>query len=120
MGLQTSQNGTRFMENRLSRSAQNEAASTYCREETNCTRLAPGETAFTLRPVAYLLPDFYDVESQQVFGKGWVCVGYTSELREPGDKIAATVGGQPILLTCDKAGTIHAFYNVCRHRGSML
>jgi choline monooxygenase len=109
------------MDNRLSRSAQNlAAASTYCREETYAATRAPVEAAFTLMPDAYRLPEYYDLESQQVFAKGWVCVGYTSQLRQPGDKLVTTVGGQPILLTCDKERAIHAFYNVCRHRGSML
>src|SRR5262249_27815559 len=60
------------------------------------------------------------VERQMVFSKSWVCVGYTAQLAEPGDMLVSTVAGQPVLLTCDKARKLHAFYNVCRHRGSML
>jgi len=30
------------------------------------------------------------------------------------------VGSQSIILTCDKQGKLHAFYNVCRHRGARV
>ena len=97
-----------------------EISGRYCSETTYAATRRPIDSAFTLTPDAYRLQEFYEAESQQVFGKGWVCVGYTSHLRQPGDKLVATVSGQPILLTCDKQRAIHAFYNVCRHRGSML
>jgi choline monooxygenase len=78
------------------------------------------DRALTLNPNAYRSQDYYDVERQRVFSQGWVCVGYTAQVAEPGDTLVATVAGQPILLTRDKARKLHAFYNVCRHRGSML
>ena len=109
------------MDKRLPQSARNLAMTgRYCSEATYSATRKPVDSAFTLTPDAYRLQEFYEAESQQVFCKGWVCVGYTSQLRHPGDKLVATVGGQPILLTCDKQRAIHAFYNVCRHRGSML
>lgn len=30
------------------------------------------------------------------------------------------MGGEPVLVTRDKSATLHAFSNVCRHRGSLL
>jgi choline monooxygenase len=120
MGLLPTQNDSCFKDSQPSRTAPNFAASRYCREETYSATRAPVESAFTLNPDAYRSAEFYGLESDLVFGKSWVCVGYTSQLREPGDKIVATVDGQSILLTCDKECTIRAFYNVCRHRGSLL
>src|SRR5262245_1990355 len=55
-----------------------------------------------------------------VFARSWVCVGYTSQVAEPGDALVATVAGRPILVTRDRERRLHAFYNVCRHRGSQL
>jgi phenylpropionate dioxygenase-like ring-hydroxylating dioxygenase large terminal subunit len=94
--------------------------SLFTLEETYRSTRPPVDRAMTLNPDAYRSPDYYDVERQRVFSQGWVCVGYTAQLAEPGAALVATVAGQPILLTCDKAGKLHAFYNVCRHRGSML
>src|SRR5947209_1144146 len=84
-------------------------------EETYRATRLPVDRARTLNPEAYRSPDYYDVERQRVFSEGWVCVGYTAQLAEPGDTLVATVAGQPILLTRDKAQKLHAFYNVCRH-----
>ncbi len=38
----------------------------------------------------------------------------------PGSFLAADAGGIPVLATRDIAGELHAFINVCRHRGAVL
>ena len=89
-------------------------------EETYRATRLPVDSALTLNPEAYRSPDYHDVERQRVFSQGWVCVGYTAQLVDPGETLVATVAGQPIVVTSDKARQLHAFYNVCRHRGSLL
>lgn len=95
-------------------------AADYCREETYRATRQPVELASTLIPDAYREPRFYAAEQERVWGAGWVCIGYTSQVAQPGDMFTATVAGQPILVTRGKAGALHGFYNVCRHRGSQL
>lgn len=80
----------------------------------------PVEQATTMDPSAYRSTPFFETEQDRVFAKSWVCVGYTAQLREPGDTLVTHVAGQPIVLTRDKEGGLRAFYNVCRHRGSLL
>src|SRR5262245_46972386 len=92
----------------------------FHREETYRATREPVGSAHTLNPDAYRLKEFHEAERDAVFSHSWVCVGYTSQLREPGATLVTTVGDQPILLTCDRSGAINAFYNVCRHRGSLL
>jgi choline monooxygenase len=92
----------------------------FTREETYRATRLPVDCAFTLNPEAYRSVEYYDIERQRVFSDGWVCVGYTAQLVERGDTLVATVAGQPIFVTRDKDRTLHAFYNVCRHRGSLL
>jgi phenylpropionate dioxygenase-like ring-hydroxylating dioxygenase large terminal subunit len=41
-------------------------------------------------------------------------------LQTPGDWLARSVHGVPVLLTRDAGGTLRAFINVCRHRGAAL
>lgn len=92
----------------------------YRSEDTYRATRLPVELAMTLVPDAYRSPAFYEVEQEQVWSRGWVCAGYTSQVAEPGQTFVATVAGQPLLITHDKTGTLHAFYNTCRHRGSLL
>jgi choline monooxygenase len=92
----------------------------FTKEETYRRTRALVQVAHTLNPEAYRSSDYFEVEKQKVYGSSWVCVGYLSQLREPGDAITATVGGQPILVLRDRERRLRAFYNVCRHRGSQL
>src|SRR5262245_7236909 len=92
----------------------------YTDEETYRATRLPVDRALTLTPEAYRSPGFHAVEREMVVSRGWVCVGYNSQLERPGDILVATVAGQPILVARDRSGSIRAFYNVCRHRGSML
>ncbi len=92
----------------------------YTREETYRATRPPVEWATTLIPDAYRSLDFFGLEQERVFGKAWVCVGYAAQVREPGQTFVASVGGEPLFVTRDKAGQLRAFYNVCRHRGSRL
>src|SRR3954452_2574211 len=92
----------------------------YCREATYAQTRLPVSQAATLIPEGYRCPAFYEIEQQQVWGRSWVCVGYTQQLPRVGDTIVTRVGDQSILVTRSGAGTIYAFYNVCRHRGAEL
>jgi choline monooxygenase len=92
----------------------------YTREETYRQTRLPVQLASTLIPDAYRSPQLYAVEQERVFSRGWVCAGYTSQVAEPGDVLVASVAGQPLLVSRDHAGQLRAFYNVCRHRGSLL
>ena len=77
--------------------------SSYTLEETYRATRPPVDRALTLNPDAYRSPEFYAVEQERVFSKGWVCVGYTSQVERPGDVLVATVAGQPILVTRDRS-----------------
>ncbi|MEM7545167.1 MAG: Rieske (2Fe-2S) protein [Pseudomonadota bacterium] len=55
-----------------------------------------------------------------LFRRNWVFAGRQSEIPEPGDIEMVDIADQPLLLVRGADGAIHAFYNVCPHRGAMI
>jgi choline monooxygenase len=100
--------------------SQGKKSDEFRREDIYAATRRSVESTTTLIPDAYRSPTYYEAEEESLFGRAWVCVGYTSQVRTPGDTFRATVAGQPIFITRDRSGGLRAFYNVCRHRGSLL
>jgi Rieske 2Fe-2S family protein len=61
----------------------------------------------------------YRRELDALWMRGWLYACRADELA-PRDYRVVEVGDQSLLLTRDLAGTLRAFHNVCRHRGSEL
>lgn len=95
-------------------------ASKFLREEVYAASRKPVEEALSLTPDAYRDNAFYRAEQKQVFARNWVAVAPKADVANAGDIITAEVGGQPVIIVCDDAGGLRAFYNVCRHRGTRL
>jgi Rieske 2Fe-2S family protein len=68
----------------------------------------------------YTSSDIHERDQERVFGRSWICVGRESDIAEPGQFFTATVAGESLIVVRDKAGKIHAHFNVCRHRGTRL
>ena len=68
----------------------------------------------------YWEPEFFALEREVLFKKGWVYAGHTDQLPEPGSFIVWRRTGTPILIMRGYDGQIRAFYNTCRHRGAPL
>lgn len=75
--------------------------------------------AHTLTQREYLDPEVYELERTNIFHRGWFVAGRADRLR-PGNRDVVDVAGESVLLTRDRSGTVHAFANVCRHRGARL
>jgi glycine betaine catabolism A len=85
------------------------------------------KTAETFTSAAKTLPQRYFVsleifakEQEKIFSKHWVLVGHQSQLAEAGNYFVAAVAEESLIVVRDKAGEIHGFFNMCRHRGTRL
>ena len=95
-------------------------AEAFTREETYAATRRPVSLAETLLPEAYTSEAFFSLERERVFGSAWVAVGCSARLRDPGDVLVADVAGRSVFVVRKQDGTLRAFYNVCRHRGTQL
>lgn len=80
----------------------------------------PLTEAKALHPSFYVDEAYRALEQNRIFGQSWFAAAHTAELSNPGDVKVVDVGGTSIILTCDRHGKLHAFYNVCRHRGAKV
>ncbi|MBA2331952.1 MAG: Rieske (2Fe-2S) protein, partial [Actinobacteria bacterium] len=70
--------------------------------------------------------DWYDdpavlrLEREQIFHRAWQYAGRSDQVAEPGSFFTCDAGEIPIVVVRDKDGTLRAFLNVCRHRGSLV
>ena len=85
---------------------------------TGSTDLA--DEVFRNPTVEYVDPDHLRRELGDLFANAPVVVAHASELALPNDFIAVDVAGVPLLVVRQSDGTVGAFLNVCRHRGSKV
>lgn len=65
----------------------------------------------------YSSPEVYRLEIEKLFMRDWLFVGRTEELPNPGDYMTLRIAGEPIAIARTPEGALHAFYNMCVHRG---
>ena len=68
----------------------------------------------------YTDPEAFEFDMAAIFGRSWIMVGFEFELARPGAWMSTTVGPWPVVITRDRHGDLHAFHNVCRHRGARI
>ncbi|OLC40346.1 MAG: (2Fe-2S)-binding protein [Gemmatimonadetes bacterium 13_1_40CM_3_65_8] len=76
--------------------------------------------ARTLPGRYYTAPEVFAEERERIFRRNWICVGRDDALADPGDYRLVEIAGESIIVLRDHSGERHAYYNVCRHRGTRL
>jgi Rieske 2Fe-2S family protein len=80
----------------------------------------PLEGARTLPAACYLSEAVLQCERETLFGRHWLAIGRETDLPEAGSFITAEIAAERVLVVRAEDGALHAFYNVCRHRGARL
>ena len=75
---------------------------------------------FALDQRFYTDPEIYDLEVDRIINRNWILAGHQSELPEPGDFKVFRVAKESAIIVRGSDGTLKAFANVCRHRGSLV
>ena len=106
----------------------------------------PLSGAWTLPPAAYTAADVFAAEVRRIFYRDWICVARTTQVPAPGDYLCAALAGlaaialdppsrqegqpvhevvptvraprvdQPIVVSRDHSGELHALSRICVHR----
>jgi Rieske 2Fe-2S family protein len=80
----------------------------------------PFADARTLPAEVFTSDDVLRIEQRELFAKTWLCVGRAADIPGSGDYFTHEIGGDSVIVARGADGAIRAFYNVCRHRGTVL
>src|SRR4051812_7215510 len=73
------------------------------------------ERITTIPAAHYLDPQRWQREMELIFKRVPLMLALSAELPEPGSYKAMEALGLPLLITRDKQGAAHVFFNVCSH-----
>jgi phenylpropionate dioxygenase-like ring-hydroxylating dioxygenase large terminal subunit len=67
-------------------------------------------------------PEYYAVEREKVFRRGWLCIGHTTELPQKGSYYVYEMPtfDTSLLVVRGQDDKVRVFHNACRHRGNKL
>ncbi|MDQ0507117.1 benzoate 1,2-dioxygenase large subunit [Xanthobacter agilis] len=80
----------------------------------------PAQGLYRCRRDIFTDPDIFELEMEHIFEGNWVYLAHESQIPNPNDYYTTFIGRQPIVITRDRKGELHALVNACSHRGAML
>src|SRR5258708_38205214 len=90
-------------------------------EEISMTTVSlPASLISTLPGSYYTDATIFAMEQASIFESMWLCAVRSGDLDKPGAFKTVQVGRESVLITRSRSGEVHAFFNVCRHRGAQL
>src|SRR5580658_4040871 len=75
---------------------------------------------YSLKRGFYCDEEVFAADMDQVVGRKWIVAGHIDRVRNRGDYFLFKIGDVSIIIVRSDASPINAFYNVCRHRGSLI
>ena len=67
-------------------------------------------------------PELFELERERIFKQVWLYVARAEEIAQPGDYKLRRLDmvNTSVIIVRDKSGQVHAFHNLCTHRGNKL
>src|SRR5437016_637851 len=82
--------------------------------------LASQKQRHSLDQPFYVSLELFDLDMELLIERQWHFAGLESEIPDPGSYITLEIGRSSIIVCRDREERLQAFYNSCRHRGSMI
>lgn len=68
----------------------------------------------------YCANEVFAADMDSVVSHKWIVAGHTDQVRNKGDYFLYHIGNESIIVVRQDDATVNAFFNVCRHRGSVV
>lgn len=81
---------------------------------------AQTRSGYSLERPFYCDDAVFAADMEHVVGRKWIVAGHVDRVRNKGDYFLFKVGNESLIVVRSDESAIHAFYNVCRHRGSLI
>lgn len=75
---------------------------------------------YSLNRQFYCDDQVFAADMDQVVSRKWIVAGHVDRVRNKGDYFLFKIGDESIIVVRSGESTVNAFYNVCRHRGSLI
>ncbi|MFI6283390.1 Rieske 2Fe-2S domain-containing protein [Streptomyces sp. NPDC051018] len=80
----------------------------------------PDNGVYRVRRNIFTDEEIFELEMRHIFEGNWVYLAHDSQIPGVGDYFTTYIGRQPVVISRDKQGELHALINACSHRGAML
>lgn len=87
---------------------------------SGCLDFRPDDKVYRVRRDMFTEPDLFALEMELIFEKTWIYACHESELAQPNSFVTLNAGRQPMIVSRDAQGQLHALVNACAHRGATL
>jgi len=81
---------------------------------------ADARRGYSLQRPFYCDDAVFQADMERVIGRKWIVAGHVDRIRNKGDYFLFKIGQESIIIVRSDDSTVNAFYNVCRHRGSLI
>ena len=68
----------------------------------------------------YCDDEVFAADMDSVVSRKWIVAGHIDQVRNKGDYFLYRIGNESIIVVRQDDATVNAFFNVCRHRGSVV
>ena len=75
---------------------------------------------WSLKQEFYKQADIYEREIEKIYMDSWLFIGHHSQIPNKGDYFVYNLLSESVIVIRGKDDQIHAYMNVCRHRGSRI
>jgi len=77
-------------------------------------------SGYSLDQRFYCDDEVFAADQREVIGRKWIVAGHVDQIRRKGDYFLFKIGTESIIVVRGDDASVNAFYNVCRHRGSVI